>query len=332
MKSDNLKAHTVFFDKARFKHPEFTDVMEGIAELIKCGGTIPIVNCLAGPSRVGKSVVIEQICKQYGIDAQNEEQPIVTTEIEPKSTPKMIVESLLEAMGVKPKGNIRALRRQLNFLAEKKGVRLFIIDETQHAMPKHQNSSDSTQVIADILKLITDATQASILLVGLEDITEILQNKFKKNKTYVNSQEKQMIGRSFPPIYIHRIKLQQKNRFMSIMKGYQHLFNLLKQNFGITAPNVEDKEFALRLWVACKGYFGRLRFLFAFSIEEVEVNGEVTLKILAKTYDKVINEKVFDKKDNDEIVEINPFTCNIKELKMIAKSTEHLEALSMEGK
>ena len=322
MENNNLKAHTVFFDKARFKHPEFTEVMDGVQELIKYGGTIPVVTCLLGPSRVGKSVVIEQICLQYGINSQAEEQPIVSIEIEPKSTPKMVVESLIEAMGVKPKGTIRSLRKQLNFLSKKKSVRLFVIDETQHAMPAHQNSSDSTQVIADILKLITDGTKASILLVGLEKTQQILQNEFKKNKSTASNEEKQMIGRSFPPMYIPRIKLKQKSRFTSIMKGYQHIFNSLKQEFGITVPNIADEKIALRLWVACKGYFGRLRFLFDFSIESVEVNGKVTLKTFATTYEKVISDKA----------EKNPFTCNMKDLNTIANAVEHQEALSMEGK
>ena len=182
MQIGNLKPHTAFFDKARFKHPEFNDVMRGVNELIKCGGTIPVVTCLIGPSRVGKSVVIEQICEKYGIDPQLEEQPIVAIEIEPKSTPKMIVESLIEAMGPTPKATMRKLRQQLNFLAKKKGVRLIIIDETQHGMPQHQNSGNGTQMIADILKLISDGTDASILLVGLENTPEILQNTFMKRK------------------------------------------------------------------------------------------------------------------------------------------------------
>ena len=58
MNIDNLKPHTIFFDKARFSHPELNNVMKGVEELLKCGGSIPVTNCLLGPSRVGKSVVV----------------------------------------------------------------------------------------------------------------------------------------------------------------------------------------------------------------------------------------------------------------------------------
>jgi len=322
MKIGNLKSHTTFFDKARFKHPEFSNAIKGVKELIKCGGTIPVVTCLIGPSRVGKSVVIEQIYEKYGINPNLEEQAIVAIKIIAKSTPKMVVESLIEAMGVKPKDNLNRLRTQLIFLAKKKGVRLFIIDEIQHGMPQHQDSGKGTQLIADILKLISDDTNASILLVGLENTPEILQNAFKKRNSFDNSQEKQMIGRSFPPMHIPRIKLTQKKRLMNIMKGYQRLFDLLKQKFGITFPDVTDEVLALRLWIACRGYFGRLRFLFDFSIEAVDINGEVTLQILEKTYDKVMSEKAAE----------NPFACEPSQLPRIARTVEHLEALDAEGK
>jgi hypothetical protein len=317
MNIDNLKPHTIFFDKARFSHPEYNHVMKGVEELLKCGGFIPVTNCLLGPSRVGKSVVIEQIEKQYQIDALAVEQPIVTIELESKSTPKMILESLIESMGVKPYGNSRKLRRQLNDLAKRKGVRMFIIDETQHAMPQHQNSSASTQAIADVLKLITDGTQASVLLVGLEKSKNILLNKFVKHQSCESNEEKQMIGRSFPPMHIKRIKLNQKDRFKCITKGYQRLLNSLKKKFGINFPNVTEETMALRLWIACRGYFGRLRFLFDFSLEAVDVNGEVTLEILKITYDKVMSEQA----------STNPFSCKPNELLGIARTVEHLEAL-----
>lgn len=322
MNKDNLKPHTVFFDKARFKHPEFNQVMLGVQELIKCGGSIPVVNCLIGPSRVGKSVVIEQICKQYSIDPSAQVQPIVAIEIEPKSTPKMILEALIEAMGVKPYGNTRKIRSQLNDLAQRKGVRLFIMDETQHAMPQHQNGSGGTQAIADVLKLISDKTKASVLLVGLEKTKNILLNKFVKRQSSESSEEKQMIGRSFPPIHMPRIKFKQAKRFMSVMQGYEQLFALLKDEYGISFPDVTEKTMALRLWIACRGYFGRLRFLFDFAIEAVDVNGKVTLDILEKTYDRVLSEKASS----------NPFACKPNELLNIARTVEQLEALDAEGK
>ena len=82
MELKSLKPHTIFFDTARFKHPEFNKIMRGINELIKCGGTVPVINCLVGPSRVGKSVVISSVCKQYENHINTEHQPIVNIDIE----------------------------------------------------------------------------------------------------------------------------------------------------------------------------------------------------------------------------------------------------------
>lgn len=121
---------------------------------------------------------------------------------------------------------------------------------------------------------------------------------------------------------IPRIKFKQAKRFMSVMKGYQQLFALLKDEYGISFPDVTDKTMALRLWIACRGYFGRLRFLFDFAIEAVDVNGKVTLDILEKTYDRVLSEKASS----------NPFACKPNELLNIARTVEQLEALDAEGK
>jgi len=318
MELKSLKPHTIFFDTARFKHPEFNKIMRGINELIKCGGTVPVINCLVGPSRVGKSVVISSVCKQYENHINTEHQPIVNIDIEPDTTPKMIYSSIIEAMGVPAKGNVRELRKQLCFLTQKKKVRLIIIDEMQHALPVHQNSPNGTQKVADIIKLISDGTNASMLLVGLENTSLLLQNKFKKNKRADVKQEKQLFGRSFSPMHIPRIRLNQKARFLDIMKGYLVIFNALEQKYKITMPDVKDEEVALKFWVACKGHFGRLRFLFVLALETVSSGSIVTEKILSDTYEKVISDKA----------SYNPFNCTPQELRITAKAIEHSESLT----
>lgn len=310
--TSNLKPHTQFFDSQRFSHPDLDTVMKGIDELVKIGSVIPAISCVAGPSRVGKSAVIEQACKKYSSDPSAEQQVIASISIEPNCTPKMIIEALVTAIGLNPTGNSRKLRAQLGEIAIKKGIRLFIIDELQHALPDHQSSSRKTQAIADILKLISDETKASILLVGLENTPTLLQNKFNKHGASKNTQEKQLFGRSFPAIIIPRIKLAETERFNTVMKGYKTLFDLVEKEFDVKYPDITEPNLMSMLWVACKGCFGRLRFLFALSLESIDNGGEVTLRNLEITYDRYMNDKA----------PLNPFSCDNKELKRIANTIE----------
>ena len=206
-------------------------------------------------------------------------------------------------------------------MAKKKGIRLLIVDELQHALPAHQSTSKKTQAIADMLKLISDETKASILLVGLENTPTLLQNKFNEQRTSKNTQEKQLFGRSFPAIIIRRIKLAETERFSTIMRGYKTLFDLVEKQFRITYPDITKPNLMLMLWVACKGCFGRLRFLFALSLESVDNGGTVTLRNLEIAYDRYISDKA----------PLNPFTCDNKELKRIANTIERQWVVEEEG-
>ncbi|CCQ12033.1 AAA ATPase [Pseudoalteromonas luteoviolacea B = ATCC 29581] len=314
----NTNDHVKFFKDKHFLYPQMTEAIKHIAQVVQLSHVNAKIVAMVGEAGVGKSAISKEVKKLLSSDSSLKHQ-CVYTELVSRTYGKGIYDSLLKAMDISVPASYKE-EDSLNHLCrltKKYGTRLFIIDEVQHALP--HNAGAKTMEVANALKLLKDRTNVSILLVGLNSVKSLITNQFHVRNSDDKKAEKQVGRRSYATIQLRSVGLYKKSQLHQILNGFSILFADIKDKFDVSIIDLNDVEFATRMWVASEGLIGYMAPIFENALLQVKPGEQITYETLAKAYETC--------NTNDEEsaslfaaeMGVNPFTCDEKELDQLKK-------------
>lgn len=316
----NTKEHVQFFKGKHFLYPQMTDAIKHIAQAVQLSHINAKIVAMVGEAGVGKSAIGKEIVKLLTKDPQLKHQCIYT-ELVSRTYGKGIYDSLLKAMGVRVPSSYKEEDSldHICRLVQKYKTRLFIIDEVQHALPHNTNARAKTMEVANALKLLKDRTNVSIMLVGLNSVKSIITNQFHFRNSNDKKAEKQVGRRSYATIQLRPVGLYKKSQLHQILNGFSLIFEDIKEKFDVSIIDLNEANFANRMWVASEGLIGYMAPIFENALLQVSPGEQITYETLAKAY-KTCN-------TNDEETDalfaiemgVNPFTCDEQELNKLKK-------------
>ena len=158
----------------------------------------PICVALIGPSRTGKSRVLD-VCERQHPKVRREDGmyvPILRVTTPSKPTVKGLAEVLLEGLGAvdATRGTENERTRRVKYLMRNTETRMLMIDEFQHFFDK--GTKLIMHHVADWLKILVDETRCALVVAGLPSC-----------QTVIDSNE-QLAGRFHAPILMPRFSWQ----------------------------------------------------------------------------------------------------------------------------
>jgi hypothetical protein len=232
--------------------------------------------CLAivGPSRTGKTSVLEQFASghQTTRTAEGLNIPILRVKTPSKPTVKSLVEIMLREMGDPrfDKGTENVRTGRLMTLIRNCGTRMVMIDEFQHFYDKGQNKV--MHHAADWLKVLVDDTRVGLVVAGLPGgLATIEQNE-------------QLRGRFRTPVKLERFDWRNpadREEFVAILSAF---YDALAAH--VDLPDLTSAGMAFRLYCATGGLIGYLATLLSQTVWDVvdENQAFITLGHLRRAF------------------------------------------------
>ena len=176
----------------------------------------PICVALIGPSRTGKSRVLD-VCERQHPKVRREDGmyvPILRVTTPSKPTVKGLAEVLLEGLGAvdATRGTENERTRRVKYLMRNTETRMLMIDEFQHFFDK--GTKLIMHHVADWLKILVDETRCVLVVAGLPSC-----------QTVIDSNE-QLAGRFHAPILMPRFSwqdLEQREEFIGILQAFHQV-------------------------------------------------------------------------------------------------------------
>ena len=238
----------------------------------------PICVALIGPSRTGKSRVLDA-CERQHPKVRREDGmyvPILRVTTPSKPTVKGLAEVLLEGMGAPDatRGTENERTRRVKYLMHNTGTRMLMIDEFQHFFDKGTNLI--MHHVADWLKILVDETRCALVVAGLPSC-----------QTVIDSNE-QLAGRFHAPILMPRFSwqdLEQREEFIGILQAFH---GILRQHF--KTPEFQQEAMAFRFYCATGGLIGYLTKILRRSVWHAVAaeRNEITLEDLCNAHEKAV--------------------------------------------
>lgn len=271
-------------------HRRFDTAMAAIAKLHLTqqnhhhGGGLLI----CGPSGVGKSTILESYASNFPSYAEGRQtiMPVLKVTCPSSATANGLISAMFDAMGfpIPSRTDLAEKTIKITKLMKIYKVELILLDEFQHAYYS-RSLADFRQLI-DTVKNIMNETKVASVLVGLEEIDEVI------------STNEQVARRHSEKIEITTFQLNDEDdfkEFRAILKVYQAALPI--------PPDIplHEANLARRFLVACSGNHDYLRRLLEKSVEiagYAELN-ELNQTVYAAAFRECIWKGVPDK--------LNPF-------------------------
>lgn len=300
-------------DKLDIEHARFVEARDALHEaLLQSQVGSPWIVSVCGPSRVGKTRVIDSCVEVYGEGGELSGKEILRV-VSPKYlTGRALPDACLESLGLRAsfyKNQLQATQALVKALARAE-TKLIIFDETQHMIER--SGSTSVRAAGDFLKTLFDEARTSIALVGLPELLRLFD---------VNEQ---LRNRARTPVRYYPYSYQGKEyvEFRRALAGAMSYF----LDMGWDTYKVDDPCFAKRMYLASAGRFGMVIKILA----EVERNCSTTKKATQKHFAKAFADTAgFDRQPSNPFSAVEPIS--IEQLAKVYSSVMHEAGLAVGG-
>lgn len=241
MKDENYN----IVEKILVPHTAMENAVKRIEQCFKASHTSaePICIGLIGPSRTGKSRVLEFVEKKHPKKRLDDglRVPILKVKTPSNPTTKGLAEVMLRAIGdPNPgKGTETNMTDRLITLLNVAETKMLMVDEFQHFYDK--KSHKVMHHVADWLKLMVDESQVALVVSGLPSCQAVL------------NQNEQLAGRFLSPIHMPRFDWMDenhRNEFAAILGAFQEGL----EEFDM--PDLSNDDMAFRFYCASGGLIG----------------------------------------------------------------------------
>lgn len=230
--------HTIYEDHYQWFKARIDDALDGFS---------PRIEGLIGPSRAGKSMVLDALEQAYPPIRVNgvRRVPVLKVKLPPSITPKLFPAELLKALKVpiptrvKTSGELLGRVREQFHLA---GTRVLLLDEASHFV--EPGSRVPPRAAGDMLKALSDEANLSIIATGIPH----LQRLFQSNEQL---RLRASVRRVFSP-YDFSVPEHRKD-FAQCVKTYAELFE--RHGWRI---NVDFASLVKQCYFHCGGLIGVL--------------------------------------------------------------------------
>lgn len=256
MAHKDLSIHINILSRVRIQHPAFDAALHELEHCFDSVGKTDFPQCLhlVGPSRAGKTCVVNEFRKKYPTvrNADGLHMPIVYAEIPPTGTIPGVMENLLQALGDPhwARGSISNKLARVKEGLQRCGCRMVVLDELQHLADKGQNLR--LKQTRDWLKAMVGSNQWALVVCGLDTSRAVI------------AQDAQLKCRFDAPVEIPRFEWTDDTlyrQFLGVLGGFQD--GLAPFSF----PDMQDEAIALRFYLATGGLIGLVVKLLQRAIE-----------------------------------------------------------------
>lgn len=262
-------------DKILVPHTAMENAVKRIEQCFKASHTSaePICIGLIGPSRTGKSRVLEFVEKRHPKKRFDDglRVPILKVKTPSNPTTKGLAEVMLRAIGdPNPgKGTETNMTDRLITLLDEAETKMLMVDEFQHFYDK--KSHKVMHHVADWLKLMVDESQVALVVSGLASCQAVL------------NQNEQLAGRFLSPIRMPRfnwLNENDRNEFTAILGAFQEGL----EKFDM--PDLSNDEMAFRFYCASGGLIGYVAKILRQSVWNAidDQNTSISMKDLSRAH------------------------------------------------
>ncbi|WP_394241124.1 TniB family NTP-binding protein [Halopseudomonas laoshanensis] len=205
-----------------------------------------VMTALIGPSRTGKSAVIEALIREIAGCALK--RPVLNVLTPKQPTPRALVDACLGSIGMSPamfRNQIDAHKAFLGGMSRLE-TKLIIFDETQHMLER--SGDRAIRGAGDFFKGLFDQSQSSIVLAGLPSLEGLFANE-------------QLAGRSRPSTELFPYCWHGES-YKSFRKALASALECLHEASWETFQ-LNDGEFAKRMYIASAGRYGLVHKIFS---------------------------------------------------------------------
>lgn len=252
----DLSIHINILSRVRIPHPAYELALDELQHCYDSVGKTDFPQCLhlVGPSRAGKTCVINEFRKKYPTVRNDDglHMPIVYAEIPPTGTIAGVLENILQALGdpAWARGSLTNKLSRVKVGLEECGCRMVVLDELQHLADKGQNLR--LKQTRDWLKAMVGSNHWALVVCGLDTSRAVI------------AQDAQLKCRFDAPVDIPRFEWTDNalySQFLGVLGGFQD--GLAPFSF----PDMQDEMIALRFYLASGGLIGLVVKLLQRAIE-----------------------------------------------------------------
>lgn len=230
-----------------FNYDNFASALARVQEFHALSKVTPAANfmLLYGATGVGKTTIIQQLCKRIEQDEEAEDarSSVIYLQVPASCTPKALATELLVALGdpAADRGTMSNMTRRVIKYLNKLQISLVILDEFQHLI--ETKSEKVLYATADWLKSVTNEVQSSFLLSGLPTVEDVIA---------ANPQLKRRVMSRF---VLRPLPLDNDQD----LKRVQTLLGLFSRELSFeNASVIASESFAKSIYVASDGAIGRI--------------------------------------------------------------------------
>ena len=162
--------HTIYEEHYQWFKERIDDALEGFS---------PRIEGLLGPSRAGKSMVLDALAQAYPPSRVNGVRavPVLKVKLPPAISPKLFPAELLKALKVPIPTRVQTSSELLGRVREQfhlAGTRVLLLDEASHFV--EPGSRVPPRAAGDMLKALSEEANLSIIVSGIPHLERLFQS------------------------------------------------------------------------------------------------------------------------------------------------------------
>lgn len=262
-------------DSTLIQHPAFLLGLRALDSLADdhVGGLDPSVQMLVGPSRIGKTMILQALAEKYPARREGHRwiRPVLFVSVTPGTAPKDLPLSVIRALGAPiPRERSRAGSLFYMMLDQLRLAQtaLILFDEASHLVDV--GSKVPSRQASDWFKSLSDEARVSLVLSGVPRLKRLLDSN------------EQLRGRSRKPVELMPYRWDVKQE-IATLAGCAHAFMAVFAKHGYPiAPDMNTDALMRNLYAASAGNVGILAQFFRALAAEARTPGPLDRTALHK--------------------------------------------------